>query len=79
MMRMSPAQLAPDDGLKSFTGTPSVAQPVLLAATLPYPPIPVVEILVVVVAGMAGVVAVTPPVVVLVAGIAVVLVTVTAS
>ena len=78
-MRMSPAQFEPDDGLKSFTGTPSVAQPVSLAAKLPYPPIPVVVILVVVVAGMAGVVTVTPPVVVLVAGIAVVFVMVTAS
>ena len=78
MLRMSPAQFAPDDGLKSLIGTPSVAQPVLLAATLAYPPIPVVEIVVFVVAGIAGVVTVTPAVVVLVAGIAVVLVTVTA-
>jgi len=48
-----------------------VAQPVLMAAKLPYPPIPVVEILVVVVAGIADDVAV--------AGIAVVLVIVTES
>jgi hypothetical protein len=68
---MSPAQLAPADGLKSLTGTPSVAQPELLAAKLPYPPIPVVEIVVWVVAGMAGEVSV--------AGIAVVLVMVMAS
>ncbi len=77
---MSPAQLEPDDGLKSFTGTPSVAQPKLLAATFPYPPIPFSENVVVVVAGMAGVVTVTGgvPEVALVAGIAAVLVIVIA-
>ena len=53
IMRMSPAQLAPDEGLKSFKVTPSVAHPVLLAALLPYPPMPVVEITVEVVPGMA--------------------------
>jgi hypothetical protein len=60
-------------------GTPSDEHPLLLAATFPYPPMPVVLMTVWVVAGMAGVVVVTPPVVVLVAGIAVVLVIVIAS
>jgi hypothetical protein len=55
---MSPAQVPPVDGVNDPDGNPSVLHPLLFAAGFPYPPIPVVEIVVFVVAGMAPEVAV---------------------
>jgi hypothetical protein len=68
MMRVSPAQVPPPDGVSWFDGAFSVLQPELLANGEPYPPNWLSLNVVVVVAGTAGVVAV--------AGIAGVLVTV---
>ncbi len=55
---MSPAQVPPAEGLKSLIGADCVEQPELLAAMLPYPPMPLRAKVVVVVAGMAIVVVV---------------------
>ncbi|MGA2419722.1 MAG: hypothetical protein ABSG69_06520 [Candidatus Acidiferrum sp.] len=62
MTWISPAQFEPDEGLKSSVGTPSVAQPELLAAKLPYEPMLGAPNFAVVVAGIVVIVARPPTV-----------------
>src|SRR5229473_5279475 len=54
MMRMSPAQVPPVEGVNDPVGGRSVLHPLLFAAGLPNPPMPFVKIVVLVVAGYAG-------------------------
>ena len=53
--RVSPAQVPPAEGVNVPVGGRSVLHPLLLANGDPYPPMPVVEIVVFVPAGILGV------------------------